>query len=233
MSAERGAARPRRTSAAAGPTGRARPGTDGAARPAAVTSSPAVSSPAASSAGDDDALLPAPTVVPDGVPVAELVDLTPPEQVARAALARAKAAARARGLRPGVTPARPVSSGSAPGPRDPQPLAISAGLLARDLGWEPGLVVGDLVHRWAQIVGPQVADHCEFVSFTAGLLTVRASSTAWAANLRLLAPAMLARFDEALGSGVVVQVDVLGPVGHGFGRGARRVAGRGPRDTYG
>lgn len=171
--------------------------------------------------------------VPDGVPVSELVDLTPPEQVARAALARAKAAARARGLRPGLERGRLAVSGAAPGPRDPQPLAVSAGLLARDLGWEPGLVVGDLVHRWAQIVGPQVADHCEYVSFASGLLTVRASSTAWAANLRLLAPTMLARFDDALGSGVVVQVDVLGPVGHGFGRGPRRVAGRGPRDTYG
>lgn len=184
-------------------------------------------------AADDDSLLPAPAVVADGVPVSELVALTPPEQVARAALARAKAAARARGLRPGVVRGKAMTSGSAPGPRDPQPLSVSAGLLARDLGWEPGLVVGDMVHRWAQIVGPQVADHCEYVSFASGLLTVRASSTAWAANLRLLAPAMLARFDEALGPGVVVQVDVLGPVGHGFGRGPRRVAGRGPRDTYG
>lgn len=233
MSSEGGAARARRspgTSADDAPrdgTSRSR----AVARPARGPAPDGVAPVAA--ADDDDALLPAPTAVPDGVPVAELVDLTPPEQVARAALARAKAAARARGLRPGVTPSRPVSSGSAPGPRDPQPLAISAGLLARDLGWEPGLVVGDLVHRWAQIVGPQVADHCEYVSFAAGLLTVRASSTAWAANLRLLAPAMLARFDEALGPGVVVQVDVLGPVGHGFGRGPRRVAGRGPRDTYG
>jgi len=143
---------------------------------------------AAGGTPDDDTLLPAPTAVPDGVPVSELVDLTPPEQVVRAALARAKQAARARGLRPGVVRSRPVSSGSAPGARDPQPLSVSAGLLARDLGWEPGLVVGDLVHRWAQIVGPQIADHCEYVSFTSGLLTVRASSTAWAANLRLLAP---------------------------------------------
>lgn len=185
-------------------------------------------------AGDDDALLPSTTTaVPDGVPVSELVALTPPEQVVRAALARAKAAARARGLRPGVVRTRSLSSGSAPGPRDPQPLAVSAGLLARDLGWEPGLLVGDLVHRWAHIVGPQVADHCEYVSFDAGLLTVRASSTAWAANLRLLAPTMLARFDEALGAGVVVQVDVQGPGGRGFGRGPKRVAGRGPRDTWG
>jgi predicted nucleic acid-binding Zn ribbon protein len=182
---------------------------------------------------DADTLLPAPTAVPDGVPVSELVALTPPEQVVRAALARAKAAARARGLRPGVVRSRPISSGAGAGPRDPQPLAVSAGLLARDLGWEPGLMVGDLVHRWAQIVGPQVAEHCEYVSFTSGLLTVRASSTAWAANLRLLAPTMLARFDETLGEGVVVQVEVLAPAGHGFGRGPRRVAGRGPRDTYG
>lgn len=209
----------------------------GARRSPASGPGPGTDAGRAASAGhdgtDDDALLPAPTAVPDGVPVSELVTLTPPEQVVRAALARAKAAARARGLRPGVVRSRPLSSGAGAGPRDPQPLAISAGLLARDLGWEPGLMVGDLVHRWAQIVGQQVADHCEYTSFTSGLLTVRASSTAWAANLRLLTPAMLARFDEVLGEGVVVQIEVLGPVGHGFGRGPRRVAGRGPRDTYG
>ncbi|MFC8190787.1 DciA family protein [Cellulomonas sp. NPDC057328] len=216
-------------------------------RPSSGRTSPAHPSPAHASPGrtpSDDAaepedadatLLPPPTVVPDGVPVSELVQLTPPEQVARTALARAKAAARARGLRPGQ-PARGTvaSSGAAPGPRDPQPLSVSAGRLARDLGWEPGLVVGDLVHRWAHIVGPQVAEHCTYESFEAGLLTVRASSSAWAANLRLLAPAMLARFDEALGPGVVVQVDVLGPAGGpGFGRGPKRVQGRGPRDTWG
>lgn len=183
------------------------------------------------------ALIPRPPVVPDGVPVGELVDLTPPEQVARAALARAKAAARARGLYPGAAPrgrATPaVSSGARPGARDPQLLGATAQSLARDLGWEPGLVVGEVQHRWRELVGRDVAEHCEFVSLEQGLLTLRADSTTWAATVRMYSPTMLARFSEAFGEDTVLEVKVLGPSTPGFGRGPRRVQGRGPRDTWG
>ncbi|MFS0705934.1 hypothetical protein AB6N23_15595, partial [Cellulomonas sp. 179-A 9B4 NHS] len=89
--------RPRRPS-----TGRTPPAHPSSARPSAAPASPGrTPADAAPEPEDADAtLLPPPTVVPDGVPVSELVTLTPPEQVARTALARAKAAARARGLRP-------------------------------------------------------------------------------------------------------------------------------------
>jgi len=162
---------------------------------------------------------------------------TPPDQVARAALSRAKEAARARGLRPGQPHRRGVfeqPTGS-PGPdaRDPQPVAVTAGRLAAELGWRPGLVAGGLQNRWVELVGPQVAEHAAFEAFDAGLLTVRASSTAWATNLTLLAPQLLRRFADELGEGVVVEVRVIGPQGPGFGHGRRTVRGRGPRDTWG
>lgn len=180
---------------------------------------------------DDDAPPPALARAPLGPPVS-----TPPEQVVRAALARARSAARARGLRPGDRPRRAVApAAGTPGPdaRDPQPLAASARRLAADLGWGHELVAGGLAARWPQVVGPQVAEHCEYVGLDAGVLTVRASSTAWATNLRLMTSALLARLAEELGEGVVVEVTVLGPSGPGFGRGRRRVPGRGPRDTWG
>lgn len=179
----------------------------------------------------DDPPPPALARAPLGPPVS-----TPPEQVVRAALARARSAARARGLRPGDRPRRTVApAAGTPGPdaRDPQPLAASARRLAADLGWGHELVAGGLAARWPQVVGPQVAEHCEYVGLDAGVLTVRASSTAWATNLRLMTSALLARLAEELGEGVVVEVTVLGPSGPGFGRGRRRVPGRGPRDTWG
>ena len=163
---------------------------------------------------------------------------TPPDQVARAALARAQEAARSRGLRPGDKARRrlsspgPVSS-AGPDARDPQPVGITAGRLATELGWRPGLVEGDLRGRWPELVGGDVAEHCRPETFDAGLLTLRASSTAWAASLTLLAPQLLRRLGEELGEGVVVEVKVVGPVGRGFGRGKRSVPGRGPRDTWG
>jgi predicted nucleic acid-binding Zn ribbon protein len=62
---------------------------------------------------------------------------------------------------------------------------------------------------------------------------VRADSTTWAANLRLLTPQLLARLEADVGAGVVREVTVLGPSGPHWAKGPRRVRGRGPRDTYG
>jgi predicted nucleic acid-binding Zn ribbon protein len=161
---------------------------------------------------------------------------TPPEQVVRAALARARAAARAKGLRPGDRARQvvaPAAGAAGPDARDPQPLSASARRLAADLGWGHDLVAGGLAERWPQVVGAQVAEHCEYVGLDAGVLTVQASSTAWATNLRLMTSALLARIADEVGEGVAVEVVVLGPSGPGFGRGRRRVPGRGPRDTWG
>lgn len=162
---------------------------------------------------------------------------TPPDQVARAALARAQEAARARGLRPGDrprrTPSTPTVTAAGPDVRDPQLVGVTAGRLAAELGWRPGLVEGDLRGRWPELVGGEIAEHCRPETFDGGLLTLRASSTAWATNLTLMAPQLLRRLGEELGEGVVVEVRVLGPSGPGFGRGRRSVQGRGPRDTWG
>ena len=42
--------------------------------------------------------------------------------------------------------------------------------------------------RWPELVGEEVADHCTPESFADGKLVVRTDSTAWATQLRLLAP---------------------------------------------
>ncbi len=172
---------------------------------------------------------------PGRAPAPEAARRIPAEQVARTALARARRAARDRGLRPGMpgtrTDPRPGTPGS--DARDPQLVGATARALAADLGWDADLQAGTLAARWPQVVGPQVADHCEFVSLEAGLLTVRASSTAWKTELSLMTSALMARCDDDLGPGTVVEVRVLGPSGPGFGRGRLRVPGRGPRDTWG
>lgn len=187
---------------------------------------------------EDDALLPPLRRAPaDGAPLRQVVDLVPERQVAAAALNRAREAARAKGIRPGDAPRRrPMvdTTGTAgPGARDPQAVADTLGALVGQFNWGSGLVSGTVQHRWADLVGPQVAEHCAYVSLEAGVLTVQAASTSWATNLTWAVPTMLRRFAEELGEGVVSEIAVLGPSGPGFGRGKRRVAGRGPRDTYG
>jgi predicted nucleic acid-binding Zn ribbon protein len=160
---------------------------------------------------------------------------------ARTALQRARAAAAARGLRPGSrargTRATPAATRTPPsGDRDDrEPQAIGTGLerLVADRGWQVDVAVGGVMGRWPRVVGPEVAAHCVPVTFDDGVLVVRADSTAWATQVRLLVPTLLRRLAEELGDDVVTQVQVRGPASPSWRRGSRTVRGRGPRDTYG
>ena len=161
------------------------------------------------------------------------------EEAARSALTRARAAAAARGLRPGQ-PARrrprtpePSVSGAAPDERDP--LVFGAGLerLVAERGWTTEVAVGAVLGRWSAVVGPDLAAHCEPLTFADGVLVVQADSTAWATQVRLLVPTLLRRLAEVLGEGVVGQVQVRGPAAPSWRKGRLRVRGEGPRDTYG
>ncbi len=71
------------------------------------------------------------------------------------------------------------------------------------------------------------------VGFADGTLTVRAATTAWATQLRLLVPDVRRRLDAVVGEGVVAHVEVLGPDAPSWKRGRLSVRGRGARDTYG
>jgi predicted nucleic acid-binding Zn ribbon protein len=99
--------------------------------------------------------------------------------------------------------------------------------------------VGGLTGRWAEIVGPDVAEHVvpetfEQASDGRGLLLVlRADSSAWATSMRLLLPQVRARIDAELGTGTVRDISVLGPASPSWRHGTLHVRGRGPRDTYG
>ena len=168
------------------------------------------------------------------VPVARALGLTPASDVARAALARAKGAAAARGLRPGMAPRRrPRPTDATWTGRDPLLLGDTVDRLSLEHGWTTELSVAGVIGRWPDMVGPDVAAHSTPETFEDARLVVRTDSTAWATELRRLVPDLLRRLAGELGPDVVTEVTVLGPAGPGWGRGARRVPGRGPRDTYG
>lgn len=175
---------------------------------------------------------------------------------ARAALAAAKADARAKGLRPtrdpvpqsppaggGRSPADGVAASAdqarpgfaaRPQRNDPQPLSAAiSGLLGAE-GWELSAATGSVFGRWAEIVGSDLAAHTTPETLTDGELTVSADSTAWATQLRLLASQLVKRLNAELGDGTVLRVRVRGPVRSSPKPGEWRVRGsRGPRDTYG
>ena len=150
------------------------------------------------------------------------------------ATARSTPAARSRQRKKDQRPARGRVTGSHPDDRDPQLLDATLGRLVDDHGWALDLRVHGVFGRWAELVGDEVARHVTPESFTDGVLGVRTDSTAWAAQLKYLAPSLVKRLNEELGHGTVTLVEIAGPHLPSWKKGPRSVRdGRGPRDTYG
>jgi predicted nucleic acid-binding Zn ribbon protein len=164
---------------------------------------------------------------PAGVDLARVALRAAKEQArARGAAAVQKKQARRGGLR----------SGARADGRDPLPLGAAISRLITERGWEAPAAVGGVMGRWPQLVGPEVAQHCapERYDEDACTLTVSCDSTAWATQLRLLAPTLVARLNADLGHGTVKLIKVLGPAAPARTYGRLRAPGsRGPGDTYG
>jgi len=125
-------------------------------------------------------------------------------------------------------------SGAHPDDRDPQLLDSTLSRLVQDHGWDLDLRVHGVFGRWSELVGSDVGQHCTPESYDEGRLVVRTDSTAWATQLRLLAPSLVRRLNEELGHGTITLIEVLGPHLPTWKKGRRSVRdGRGPRDTYG
>jgi predicted nucleic acid-binding Zn ribbon protein len=91
-----------------------------------------------------------------------------------------------------------------------------------------------VVDRWPELVGHQIAARTRAEALTDGVLLVRAESTAWATQLRLMAADIVRRLNVELGHGTVTRLDVRGPAAPSWTRGPLRTSdSRGPRDTYG
>ncbi|HJG91427.1 MAG TPA: DciA family protein [Brachybacterium massiliense] len=169
-----------------------------------------------------------------------------PFELARRTVNRSRAAARDRGLFPisAKTQARDVRdrsgrspgySGSRPDPRDPQGIDGVLKKVLGNLGWNAGMNAGRVLEEWDDIVGERLATHCRPVSLEDGVLVVSASSSAWAAQLRMLSPQLITTIEEHVGSHVISELKVTGPAAaeRTWKKGRRTVTWRGPRDTYG
>ncbi|MFJ3226232.1 DUF721 domain-containing protein [Streptomyces sp. NPDC086783] len=160
--------------------------------------------------------------------------------LARVALRAAKEQARARGdaaqQKKHVRRGGGLRSGARADGRDPMALGAAINRLLTERGWEAPAAVGGVMGRWPQIVGDDLAKHCVPQKYDEDerVLTVQCDSTAWATQLRLLAPQLIARLNEDLGHGTVRVIKVLGPGGPARRFGPLRAPGStGPGDTYG
>ncbi|WP_425310644.1 DciA family protein [Ammonicoccus fulvus] len=158
------------------------------------------------------------------------VDLA--RQIAASVSAIKRPAAKPRKRRP-PRPTGVQSSGSHPDDRDPMLVGDALDRLVGEKGWNTQVNIHLLLGNWPRLVGAVNAQHSQPESFADGILTVRTSSTAWATQLRLFAPQLVARLNKDLGDGSVTRINVKGPDAPSWKHGRRSVRGRGPRDTYG
>lgn len=116
---------------------------------------------------------------------------------------------------------------------DPTLMSTALAEFLSHQGWENDAARAGLFEHWREIVGEDVAEHVHVESWDDGQLVLRADSTAWATQVRLLTASLLERVRAALGPDVVESVQVKGPQAPSWRVGPRVVKGRGPRDTYG
>jgi len=95
-----------------------------------------------------------------------------------------------------------------PGGPPPRRVAASLDAVTRNLGGAGGPALVDLLRRWPQVVGEQLAAHCRPLSLRAGTLTIAADEPAWGAQLGWLEADLRRRLDDALGAGVVTRIAV-------------------------
>ncbi len=128
----------------------------------------------------------------------------------------------------------PTFSGAHADARDPQPVGKVLDKLIAQQGWSTEVSVYVVLGRWPSIVGEAVAAHAQPEGYADGVLAIRCDSTAWAAQLRQLAPTIVARLNASLGDKSVTRIDVRGPDAPSWSHGRRSIRGaQGPRDTYG
>ncbi|MFM7776582.1 MAG: DUF721 domain-containing protein [Actinomycetota bacterium] len=117
---------------------------------------------------------------------------------------------------------------------DPEKLSNILSDLVTTKDWKKGIAEGTLFTKWREIVGNEIADHCEPITLFEGRLTIKAESTSWATQLRLITPDLLKNIRSRSEGALVEELTVIGPNAPSWKRGLRTIRGaRGPRDTYG
>src|ERR1700693_4967851 len=117
---------------------------------------------------------------------------------------------------------------------DPQPLSSVLSELVTTRDWRQGIAEGSLFVDWISVVGNEIGAHSTPISLVDGLLTVQATSSAWATQLTLITSDLLQTISSSAPGALVEQISILPPGAPSWKKGIRTIRNaRGPRDTYG
>ena len=85
--------------------------------------------------------------------------------------------------------------------------------IVKDLGWQQPTSVANLMSRWNEIVGEEIASHVSIEIFNQDQneLILRADSNTWATQIRLLSSDLKRRIALEVGDGVVKTLKIYGP----------------------
>jgi len=100
-------------------------------------------------------------------------------------------------------PVRPERSG------EPESIGSLLGRLQGEGTLEAGMRLGRLGRAWPAVVGERLAKECMPAALQHRTLIVKATSAAWAVQLRFLSTEICARANEALGGSHVRDVRVV------------------------
>jgi predicted nucleic acid-binding Zn ribbon protein len=117
---------------------------------------------------------------------------------------------------------------------DPQRINSVISELVTARQWQQGIAEGSLFTEWLQVVGKDIGSHSAPISLVDGLLTIQATSSAWATQLTLMNSQLLSTISSSAPGALVEEVLVLPPGAPSWKKGIRTIRNsRGPRDTYG
>ena len=117
---------------------------------------------------------------------------------------------------------------------DPQSINSVISELVTTRQWQQGIAEGSLFTEWVEVVGRDIGSHSTPTSLVDGLLTIQASSSAWATQLNLMNSQLLTTIRNSAPGALVEEVQVLPPGAPSWKKGIRTIRNsRGPRDTYG
>jgi predicted nucleic acid-binding Zn ribbon protein len=88
--------------------------------------------------------------------------------------------------------------------RSPRPLSLALDGIRDELA--PATVLAAAQRAWLSAVGPAIADEAQPTAERGGVLTVSCSSSVWAQELDLMAPAIIERLNEHLRAGEIARL---------------------------